>query len=200
MTTEKDGHLICLVGLANGPQRATAQRVLVPQRLWQRLSYYASSVRTEISGFGSLDDTANGLLVTGVFLLPVKVSSGAALIEAETIGEFLYELIRDGRDPSRLRFHWHSHGEFPVSWSQRDEDTIEELVGMSGSLVSLVMNRRGDHLCRYDVRSPIRQRVSMPVYVMLDAPPEPMLRGWSDEVRAKVTYAPQLDSESEVYS
>ena len=74
-----------------------------------------------------------------------------------------------------------------MCWSQQDEQTIEELIAMSNSLVSFVINRQGRHACRYDGRSPVRTRATLPVVVILDPPPNELCARWAAELAEKVS-------------
>lgn len=177
------GRLACVLSPA---PNADIGPVLIPQRLWNRLFHYAKSVETEISGFGTVVLTGGGLRVTDLFLLPQAARSNSVVIEAETIGKFLYAFMQQGGDPEELRLHWHSHGRFSVAWSQQDERTIKELTGMAGAFVSLVVNRWGDYLCRLDQHNPRPTRRDIPVRLHPDpALPEPAAR-WTAEVSEKV--------------
>jgi hypothetical protein len=166
-------------------------RLVIPQRLWQKLLYLVTAVETEVSGFGSVETSGPDWLVKDIFLLSDEVSPKTAVIDAETIGKFLHEYIQRGNDPDQLRLHWHSHGNFGVGWSDVDEQTIEELIGMGNTLASLVINRSGDHLCRLDVRSPQRIRQKLPLFLVLDPPLADTCVQWRCELKQKLEITEQ---------
>jgi hypothetical protein len=115
---------------------------------YARLRLYVELCPLEIGGLGEVRPDGKGLLVTELFLLDQRVSASETELQPEALLRLLHRCPEEGRDPAALRLWWHSHAEHGVEWSDTDEATIRGFAG--DSLVSLVTNKAGDLLCRYD--------------------------------------------------
>ena len=124
---------------------------------YARLRLYVELCPSEIGGLGEVRPVGEGLLVTELFLLDQRVSASETELQPEAVLRLLHRYLAEGRDPAALRFWWHSHAEHEVEWSETDEATIQRFG--ADSLVSLVTNKAGDLLCRYDTWSPQRSTV-----------------------------------------
>jgi hypothetical protein len=124
---------------------------------YARLRLYVGLCPSEIGGLGEVRPDGDGLLVTGLALLDQRVSSAETELEPEAVLRLLDRCLAEGRDPAALRLWWHSHAESEVEWSETDEATIERFG--ADSLVSLVTNKAGDLLCRWDTWRPERSTV-----------------------------------------
>ena len=119
---------------------------------YARLRLYVELCPSEIGGLGEVRPEGDGLSVTDLFLLDQRVSSSETELEPEAVLGLLHRCLKEGRDPAALRLWWHSHAEHEVEWSETDEATIQGF-GFD-SLVSLVTNKAGDLLCRWDAWDP----------------------------------------------
>ncbi|MFB3817569.1 MAG: hypothetical protein ACE147_07890 [Candidatus Methylomirabilales bacterium] len=126
-----------------------------------KLRCYARRCPFEIGGLGDVVADPEGLLITDVFILPQRVSMSDTELSSEGLFAFLSRLVAEGRDVSRTRVWWHSHGEMEVSWSDTDAETIENLPGEYW--VAVVTNRRGEVRCRLDAYAPVRQTWNLPL-------------------------------------
>ncbi len=138
---------------------------------YARLRLYVELCPSEIGGLGEVLAEGDDLLVTGLALLDQRVSSAETELEPEAVLRLLHQCVAEGRDPAALRLWWHSHAEGEVEWSKTDEATIERFG--ADSLVSLVTNKAGDLLCRWDTWRPERTTVDG-IAVLI--PEEPLWR------------------------
>ncbi len=145
---------------------------------YARLRLYVELCPSEIGGLGEVRADGEGLLVTALSLLDQRVSSAETELEPEAVLRLLDRCVAEGRDPAALRLWWHSHAEGEVEWSETDEATIERFG--ADSLVSLVTNKAGDLLCRWDAWRPERTTVQEIPIVL---PEEPLWRGRAAALR-----------------
>ena len=145
---------------------------------YARLRLYVELCPSEIGGLGEVRPDGDGLLVTELCLLDQRVSSSETELQPEAVLHLLHEYLKEGRDPAALRLWWHSHAEHEVEWSETDEATIQGFG--ADSLVSLVTNKAGDLLCRWDSWRPQRSSVDgIPVL----PPEEPLWRARAAALR-----------------
>ena len=145
---------------------------------YARLRLYVELCPSEIGGLGEVRPDGDGLLVTGLALLNQRVSSAETELQPEAVLRLLSQCLEEGRDPAALRLWWHSHAEEEVEWSETDEATIQRFG--ADSLISLVTNKAGDLLCRWDGWRPERSTVDgIPVF----SPEEPLWRARAQALR-----------------
>jgi len=89
-----------------------------------------------------------------MFIFDQVVTGSSTELSSQDIAKFLNEYISAGKDPSTLKFWWHSHANMDVFWSGTDNSTINRF--SSDWLVSMVSNKRGQFKVRFDVFHPIR--------------------------------------------
>jgi hypothetical protein len=148
---------------------------------YARLRLYVELCPSEIGGLGEVRPEGDGLTVTELFLLDQSVSAAETELRPEAVLGLLSRCLAEGRDPAALRLWWHSHAEHEVEWSETDEATIEGF-GADG-LISVVTNRAGHLLCRFDAREPRRTTLDgIPVV----RPDEPLWSARADALRAAV--------------
>jgi hypothetical protein len=135
---------------------------------YARLRLYVELCPSEIGGLGEVQPEGEGLRVTELFLPDQRVSASETELQPEALLRLLHRCLEEGRDPAALRFWWHSHAEHGVEWSDTDEATIRGFAG--DSLVSLVTNKAGDLLCRYDTWRPQWSTVDSIPVVQPDEP------------------------------
>ena len=154
--------------------------VLINLPVLERIRYYVSLVKGEVSALGIVEKDGEDLVVTDIYL-PVQTCSAASTeMDPEDLAKLLLDLEQQGRDPRTLRFWWHSHGTMKPFWSQTDNETIEELAN-DGFVLSIVTNKAGENLARVDVFQPFR-------FTIHDVKVEPLLPeyGLGDECAAQI--------------
>lgn len=118
-----------------------------------RMRAYIELCPVEIGGIGAVTVTDGILTIDEVFLLPQECSAWSTLLDASGMSRFRIDWELAGRDPSELRFWWHSHAAGPCFWSRMDERTIDRRA-QDDFEVSYVGNHRRDEIVRIDARSP----------------------------------------------
>jgi len=152
-----------------------------------RLLLYAQRCPVEIGGLGTVAADADGLLITDVFLLAQKVSASDTELDTEALFDFLARHVAEGGDPAQVRLWWHSHADLDVVWSETDRTTIRSLPG--DFWVALLVNRRGEVVCRLDASLPQRHTWELPLVEVLDPvgrDPETLCRAIDREILEKV--------------
>ncbi len=85
-------------------------RVFITPEAKRMLDLYVTLCPLEISGLGTVERYGRDFLITAVSLFPQEVTGGSTELDADTIQEFLLELVQSGKDPARYKLWWHSHG------------------------------------------------------------------------------------------
>lgn len=102
----------------------------------------------EISGFGTIEERADGFEITEVFLVKQVCTGSTTEIDEADIAVWLGEI---GDKNNKLRLWWHSHAHMGVFWSGTDEAT-QKLIDPPDYLISLVMNKKGEFLIRIQLK------------------------------------------------
>ncbi len=142
------------------------REIRIRRHALDRLLVYAERCPVEIGGLGTVVEDAEGLLITDVFLLPQKVSACDTELDAEALFALLGRVMAEGDDVAGVRLWWHSHGDMDPVWSETDCATIATLPG--DFWVALLVNRRGEVVCRLDAFSPRRRTWDLPLVEVLD--------------------------------
>ncbi len=142
------------------------REVRIRRHALDKLLLYAERCPVEIGGLGTVVEDQDGLLVTDVCLLAQKVSASDTELDTEAVLDFLARLVAEGGDPALVRLWWHSHADMDVVWSETDRATIGSLPG--DFWVALLVNRRGEVVCRLDAFHPQRQTWELPLAEVLD--------------------------------
>lgn len=149
-------------------------KIVLTEAILAELNLYAQEFSGECSGCGLVErvkkDGEFSYKVTRLFL-PKQDNTGSSTdIEMEEVGRLVTDLVREGVDTSKLRFHWHSHADMDVFHSATDEDNYNKL-HTGEFLVSLVINKKGDMYGRIDYYEPFRMSfIGVPVVVDMELP------------------------------
>ncbi len=170
-----------------GRQQSDAQglvpRVQIPITIWQKMMGYVLNCPVEINGFGFIEVHRGIIRVNDVFILDQTATPAAVETDEQALGQYVYDLIRQGGDPGAIKFQWHSHVNMAAYFSSVDTDNIDRWVG--DWLLSLVANKQGEYSCRLDVLRPIRVGVPVRPEFIADMPLG-LLDATANEVSAKV--------------
>ena len=159
------------------------QSIILPLEVYAELEKYVEHYTTEVSGCGLVKREETRVVVgeyrksvvhtvtyrvTEVFLPPRQDNTaGGTEFDEVMVSEIITKLLEEGKDPSQLRLHWHSHATMGTFHSAVDEDNYS-LLDNKEFLVSLVLNRKKEVLGRVDVYSPvIVSFIDVPVFVGL---------------------------------
>ena len=142
------------------------REIRIRRHALDRLLLYAERCPMEIGGLGTVVEDAEGLLIADVFLLAQKVSAWDTELDAEALFDFLGRVVAGGGDAEMVRLWWHSHADMDLIWSETDCATIMNLPG--DFWVALLVNRRGEIVCRLDAFAPRRQTWDLPLVEVPD--------------------------------
>ena len=137
------------------------------RRLWT----YTCAADGEISAIGEVDVTSDGVHVPNMIHFTHQSGSyGSTRIDNHALVELMTRYDHEGRDPTRLRFWFHTHGDMEAFFSITDETTINKLVTTYGwsLLVAACFNRRGETM--WKVVSNGLELAPWPFLIPTDAP------------------------------
>lgn len=114
--------------------------LIIPDECYRKIMHWINKSDFEVSGFGSLDfDQETGIFtVRDVILLKQEVGPASTEISPEALNRAMFQQ-RDQVNP--LKWHWHSHVNMGVFWSQDDRELIRNL-GQRGWILATVFNKR----------------------------------------------------------
>jgi len=134
---------------------SSVPRVFITPQAKQRLDLYIQLCPDEISGLGRVERLGEDFLITEVFLFKQRATGASTELSEKDIAEWLTDLVRQGKDPSKIKLWWHSHASMGAYWSSTDEKTISSCFATDW-MISLVGNKRGEYCVRLDIYKPIR--------------------------------------------
>lgn len=147
-------------------------RLVIEQRVWQKLFCYARLVDTEINGVGHAVFRGGDIVVTDAYTLSQAVSHGDAELDGVAIAKRIDAHVAAGGNATEICVQWHSHAGMPVHWSGKDEATIREYFTLAPYSVSIEVNHRGDVLCRIDLQQPFRLSLEVAPVIVGEVCPE----------------------------
>lgn len=129
------------------------------------IDYIVDNVDTEAGWFGYVEEQGTDYLITDIYV-PKQIVSGASVdIAPDAVAALTMELLDTGKDPSKLRYHGHSHVNMAVSPSTTDQDMIDDFLEHADYFIRGIYNKKGD--ARVDVYHP-KDRL---VFHLVDAGP-----------------------------
>lgn len=153
----------------SGPGSETQLLLQLPYHCWRFMRNLAIACETEVNGFGYIKLFPGGIFrVQKVFILDQVATTWSVDTVDSALHAHLAEMHQQGISPELLRFQWHSHCDAPAYFSETDEANIERWPG--DWLVSLVLNRRGETLCRFDQFGKTRLKVGMVADITFPGP------------------------------
>lgn len=126
---------------------------------YQKIRIFIDSTPHEISGLGKIKKIGRTIFVEDVQIFKQTVSPVETVLDRRSLGRFYDDIIKRGEDLSEWKLWWHSHADMDVFFSKTDVETIEDFdndTEKDNWMLSIVLNKRGDVLCRIDSFSPIR--------------------------------------------
>lgn len=168
-------------------------KIEVDAAVMSKLWLWTDMARGEVSALGSVNeirDEQTGMItalrVTDVHLVKQVSTDAQTELDPKAVAELMLELENQGQDVSKLRFWWHSHGSLSVFWSDQDEACVNELAN-GEYLLSLVVNKRRDGLCRLDQFHPTHMFLGDVQWDVHYPLPEGVKDACFGEFKAKVT-------------
>lgn len=145
----------------------------------RKIFSFATLSPGEITGWGNVERKGNHFRISEVFILKQRARKDRVDEDPLALNEYLGNCL----DPSKIKFQWHSHGDLPVFFSSQDREIVK---GYSTDfLISMVVNRRCDYLCRLDIFRPFELSIKVPLFVILPIQKE-VIEFCQKEVKEKV--------------
>ena len=130
-------------------------KVVLPFRNYLKMMTYVKMVNSEINGLGLVEKTGDATFkITEIYLLDQKVTGAYCDIDGLSFTKLMEKLIEEGKNPSMIRFWWHSHNTMGTFWSTTDEETGKKFAG-SEYFISLVACHNGDMRARINIYQPV---------------------------------------------
>ncbi len=166
-------------------------RVLFKLKPATMIHYFTSLRAGEINGLGLVEKQENDFLIPEVFVLDQEANEAEANMNGLAFNRFVGQC----EDPSKILLQWHSHDDGTVFWSpHKDIPTIKRWLQLGDFLISMVVNKQGDCLCRLDLSKPFRLSVKVPVFVVVPfKADQEILSFCKGEIGAKVRIIPEIE-------
>lgn len=155
------------------PGKESGFQVHIEKTCWERMHGWCKAASSECSGMGLayIDHAEKRIVVYDVFFPKQYCSPGYTEIDDRAQGKLVYRLHKQNVDPTHFRFWWHTHYNFGTFWSGTDDNNAQNLAATNGEWeLSLVINQKGEFLCRFDMKSPFDLVVDeLPIYLIKDS-------------------------------
>lgn len=162
----------------------------ITRQAYNEMSAYIKYAKDEISGLGEVKKNGNCFTVEKIHLFKQIVTSCSTDLSGDAVHEMLYAALAGNVEPANLRLWWHSHVNMSTFWSGTDTATINEF--SAPWMISIVGNKKGSMLCRFDLYEPIRLNIDeIPLQIEEKVDPELEARV-REEIATKVFYPPPL--------
>ncbi len=138
-------------------------RLIFAGNSWEKMMMYVQKCPVEINGYGLVDRSQPGILrVTDVVILDQVASAASVTSEASALARYGLELFDAGGNPEMIRLQWHSHVHMAAYFSGTDLGNIDgyDREGCQW-MVSVVVNKRGEHQARLDIYDPFRMHAEL---------------------------------------
>lgn len=137
--------------------------LILSLRAASKIFAFTAKSPVEINGWGLVEQSEEGkhFYVSDVFILKQEVSGGDAEGDQDALMEFLGACM----EPQKVKFQWHSHHEMAAWYSSTDTEGIEDYGCSADYMLSMVVNKAQDCVCRLDLFRPFRMTSEVPVFV-----------------------------------
>ena len=125
-------------------------------------------------------------MIEDIHLLKQTCSSANTVLDDQSVGQFLTEMVVKNQDTSKIKAWLHSHATMKCFWSNIDEECISNLAN-SSYLISIVTNKDGDILARIDIFKPFHITVNEVVVDIYYPADESLKKHCKKEFKEKVT-------------
>lgn len=161
--------------------------VQVTFEVFQKIRCYVDLCKYEISGLGVVERTDNVFTITDVFILKQLTDSDGSYVKLDpkALNLFIYELVSSGKDSSKIKFQWHSHVYSSAYFSTEDISTTGNY--MNDFMISFVINKKGQYLCRLDIFKPIQLSLELPVSVIFPFPTDDLKNKCQQDIDKNVS-------------
>lgn len=142
-------------------------KVFIEQGAFQKIKCFVDLCKYEINGLGVVERKRNSFIIKDVFTIKQFTDNNGAHVETDSkaLNLFIYELVKNGGDASKVKFQWHSHANMSAFFSPEDINTIG--CYMNDFMISLVINKHGQYKCRLDLFKPFNLSLEVPLFVKI---------------------------------
>lgn len=160
------------------------QALYIEPECRKKIQYWADAASGEVSGLGIVENIKGQMIVKEVFILEQECSGTDTELNPESISKLMTELMQTDKDPSKLKFWWHSHVNMGVFWSGTDDECAETL--SKEFAFSTVVNKKGESKTRLDLYEPFRITVDNIRLIEVTAEDEDLKKQCEQDVKDKV--------------
>jgi hypothetical protein len=119
--------------------------VYITAEAWRKVHHIVATCDKEVAWMGFVDELETGdFLITEVFVPRQHVTGATVDIDAEDLGKKAFSLSKEGKDPSMIRYHGHSHVNMSVSPSGTDQKHIKEYLDDCDWYIRSIHNKKGE--------------------------------------------------------
>lgn len=179
---KKNGLLVCLQEGKNDEFE-----LIFNKKTYEKMMMYTRLLDVEIIGLLEVEVKKNKFYLEDIHLFRQIVSGGQCEPEDETaIIELMDKMIKEGKNPGKLKCWWHSHNTMGTSPSGTDKNTAEKFANNS-FLITLITNHKGDIYTKLTVYKPFEFEIEdIPVYVNYEEVDEELIKECSDGINSLV--------------
>jgi hypothetical protein len=144
-------------------------RVFMTLSAFQKMKCFVDLCDLEISGLGTVKRSENNFIIDDVFIIKQVTDSNGIHVKLDdkALNLFIYEMAKDDKDTSEISFQWHSHVYMPVDPSPEDKGTIKKY--LNDFMISLVVNKYGEFVCRLDLFKPFYLSLNVNLQLIVPA-------------------------------
>ena len=143
--------------------------LVIPMNVYYQMMTYVKLLDDEINGLGLIEKIGGATYrVSEIFLLKQTVSKSACDIDPAAMAQLMEKLINEGKNPSMLRFWWHSHNTMGTFWSGTDERTGKQFAGTE-YLFSLVANHKEEMRAKMNIFQPVELSIDN-ITILIETP------------------------------
>ena len=137
-------------------------KLIIPQRVWQKLKYYQEATTDEISGLGKIRHKGNRIIVEEVYLLPQENSAAHTTILEDGLSRFMEKHLEEMNE---LKLWWHSHQTIGCDFSMTDDLTSAQL-SEADWYVSLLIHQDKKPQARLNMLKPFKVEKALEVKIL----------------------------------
>ena len=118
-------------------------KLVIPEEVHQKIRYLMNLAgNVECSGFGELtyDEKTETFTAVSAYMLEQENSGADTEMTADAISKAMFK-YKD--NPMAMKWHWHSHHNMGVFWSQTDKDFIKQM-GEGSWILASVFNHKDE--------------------------------------------------------
>ena len=116
-------------------------RVFYAPGVWERIQYLVSKCTKEVGWLGLVEKINNDYLITEIFVPEQTVTGAETDISSTAMAALAMQLLRENKDPSKLRYWGHSHVNMSVSPSTTDENQVAEYLETCNYFIRGIYNK-----------------------------------------------------------